>query len=108
MPYDSPRNQGSARRVGEDNLPQLESLFRNSSAGLPLIVLLPPPLATARQPTPSKSRVSSGYRSNDEKKVKDRVRAATIESKPDSSSGEDAEPEEVQMAVNLDDVHIQA
>ena len=61
-----------------------------------------------RTPANSKSRVSSGYRSNDEKKTKERIRAATIESKPDSSSGEDAEPEEVQMAINLDDVHIQA
>ena len=32
---------------------QLESLSQNSFAGLQLIALLPPPLATARQPTPS-------------------------------------------------------
>ena len=52
-----------------------------------------PSTTTTRNRTPAnpKSRVSSGYRSNDEKKVKDRVRAATIESKPDSSSGEDVE-----------------
>ena len=60
------------------------------------------------QPATLKQRAPMEYRSNYEKKVKDRVHAATIESEPDSSSGEDGEPEEIQMAVNLDDVHIKA
>ena len=60
------------------------------------------------QPATLKQRAPMEYRSNDEKKVKDRVRAAMIESEPDSSSGEDGEPEEIQMAVNFGDVHIKA
>ena len=53
-----------------------------------------------------------GYRSNDEKKTKNRVRSTMIESKSPpadcTSEDEDGTPEEIQMAVNLDDVHIKA
>ena len=52
------------------------------------------------------------YRSNDEKKTKNRARSTMIESKSPpadcTTEDEDGSPEEIQMAVNFGDVHIKA
>ena len=66
-----------------------------------------------RLPARPKTRTSSGYRSSDDKKMKNRVRVAVQEPEPPQapeSNSEDDDQEashDIQLAVDLDNIHIQ-